>query len=289
MKTPTLLSLESQVREFALHDEGDVLRRLELAHPDVGTWHPATVLHSVIELCREPLFGFDGTGDVDWQISHTKASHLLNIAFRYDDQIGSFVCERPFTVDQLGVAIQFMKNSTLLDRWSDETTWDERKSSLECLAEDCEEYQRCIQGAERIEASDKWPNLLHEAARAGDLNGVQAALHHSAPDVRDGRDNNALHYAAAGGYEPLIPVLAQAGAGVNAKNMEGNTPLMLAVQNGLPLTCLSLMAVGADPLMEDRQGRDVAALAEIQIAKRGAELDERLARRERERGHVQGR
>jgi hypothetical protein len=33
----------------------------------------------------------------------------------------------------------------------------------------------------------------------------------------------------------------------------------------------------------------VAALAEIQIAKRGAELDERLARRERERGHVQGR
>ena len=288
MKTPTLLSLEKLVHEFGIHDEGDVLRRLEVGHPDVGTWHPATVLHSVIELCREPLMGFDGTSDVDWHISSPKTSHLLNIGFRYDDQIGSFLCEGPFTVGQLEVAIQFMKNGTLLERWADEKAWDERKSSLECLAEDCQEYQRCIQGAERVEASEKWPSLLHEAARVGDLNGVQAALRHCAADAPDGRNNTALHYAAAGGYEPLIPVLAQAGGGVNQKNLEGNTPLHLAVQNGLPLTCLSLMAVGADPLIEDRHGRNVADLAEIQVAKRGEELDQRLARR-RERGHVEGR
>jgi len=64
-------------------------------------------------------------------------------------------------------------------------------------------------------------------------------------DSRDGW--TALHYAARWGHVPLLRVLLNAGANVNIKTQERETPLHKACRSNKIPACAYLMSRGADP------------------------------------------
>ena len=72
---------------------------------------------------------------------------------------------------------------------------------------------------------------LLAASKAGDVNGVQAALQsgEQAASANDG-DRGALHYAAAGGHDTVVRGLVQANADVNQPSIKANaTPLVATI------------------------------------------------------------
>ena len=118
-----------------------------------------------------------------------------------------------------------------------------------------------------LEKVQKSPLTLHEAAKWGDLNSVQAyfsANQGADVDAKDAKGvsclgyaiganrtavvkflmekganakevdtsgGNGAHYAAAYGRKELLEFLLSAGCGVNDKNTAGQTPLALATKN----------------------------------------------------------
>lgn len=83
------------------------------------------------------------------------------------------------------------------------------------------------------------------------------------PGVKDFKGNTALHYAALLGFQEGAELLLRVSAPVNAVNNNGETPLIIAVQQrNLPMVRL-LLTNGADPKLPDRiagkSARDYAA------------------------------
>jgi len=70
---------------------------------------------------------------------------------------------------------------------------------------------------------------LHYAAMKGKTSMCKRLLHMKAdPTVQDTAGYTCMHFAASGGYEETAAQLKEGGAGVNARDKGGHTPLMLA-------------------------------------------------------------
>jgi len=79
-----------------------------------------------------------------------------------------------------------------------------------------------------------------------------------------------LMYAARDGGVDVVPVLAKAGAEINAADPDGTTPLMLAIINSHYDTANALLESGADPNVLDKAGMaalyaavDMSSLGEV--------------------------
>ena len=95
---------------------------------------------------------------------------------------------------------------------------------------------------------------IHDAARNGDLAGVQAELDKGV-DVDESDDSwpgmTPLHYAADEGHTEVVELLIANGADVNAKDENGRTPLHLATYWGEKEIVELLIAAGADVNAKD--------------------------------------
>lgn len=105
---------------------------------------------------------------------------------------------------------------------------------------------------------------LHQAAKDGDLEKLQAALEkkwwRAAPDIDAGDEwgCSALHYAVEGNDESLAAWLIQNGADVNAVNRFGHIPLHNAARHGKTGMIELLLANGAQ--IDAAAGEDNTAL-----------------------------
>ena len=70
-----------------------------------------------------------------------------------------------------------------------------------------------------------------------------------------GKQNTALHEAAAANTLPLVELFLARGADINARNEKGQTPLHLAAHGGQVSTLYVLIQKGADLAASDKEGR----------------------------------
>ena len=77
-----------------------------------------------------------------------------------------------------------------------------------------------------------------------------------------------LHYAATGAHLPLIRLLLENYAYIDAESPNGSTPLMMASMYGNPEAVKLLIEEGADPMLKNQQG-----LTAQQFAQRGNRPD----------------
>jgi ankyrin repeat protein len=92
---------------------------------------------------------------------------------------------------------------------------------------------------------------------------MQAALKGYLPLVQKLVQNNAdvnktgwtpLHYAASGGHVPVIELLLDHSAYIDAESPNGTTPLMMAAMYGSPEAVKALIQAGADPTLRNQLG-----------------------------------
>lgn len=91
--------------------------------------------------------------------------------------------------------------------------------------------------------------------------------------VKKGADVNKtgwtpLHYAASNGHLPVIRLLLESHAYIDAESPNGTTPLMMASMYGTPEAVKLLLGEGADPVLKNKQG-----LTALQFAQRANRLD----------------
>ena len=98
--------------------------------------------------------------------------------------------------------------------------------------------------------------VLYEAAKAGKLDEVEAAVDAGAPmewanpDMNGGR---AIHIASEQGHKDVVAFLGSRGADVNAvDNNYWLSPLHRAAYNGHASVCTTLLALGADPAAKEK-------------------------------------
>jgi len=85
--------------------------------------------------------------------------------------------------------------------------------------------------------------------------------------IRKGADINktgwsALHYAASGGHSPVIRLLLDNHAYIDAESPNRTTPLMMAAMYGTPTAVKVLLQEGADPGLKNEQGLTALQFAE---------------------------
>lgn len=89
-------------------------------------------------------------------------------------------------------------------------------------------------------------DLLHRAARVGDVNGINSCLSQGANvNSRDQNGWTPLHRAAFKGWTECVRVLLSGGADVDAADEAGYTPLHCSVEAGQAETAMLLVAEGA--------------------------------------------
>ena len=85
---------------------------------------------------------------------------------------------------------------------------------------------------------------IHDAAKTGDLAGVQAQLDAGADvNAKDKNEWTPLHNAATQGHKEIVELLITAGADVNA-NSDNGTPLDTAIRGNQPETADLLLKHG---------------------------------------------
>ena len=77
-----------------------------------------------------------------------------------------------------------------------------------------------------------------------------------------------LHYAASAGNVPIIAMLIENSAYIDAESPNGTTPLMMAAMYGTPEAVKLLLLEGADPMLKNVQG-----LTALQFAERAVRPD----------------
>ena len=111
------------------------------------------------------------------------------------------------------------------------------------------------------------PDALHRAAKAGDIDGVKAALEAGADvNARDGKGRTALMHAANKGYPLMVPLLLAAeGADADIRAADGATALFMAVVHGHGEVVEQLLKAGADIFIKGPKSKmplDIAKLRE---------------------------
>ena len=110
---------------------------------------------------------------------------------------------------------------------------------------------------------DEWcvlqpePIVLFEAAEAGKLDKVKAAVDAGAPMEwanPDRRGRRAVHAASYEGHKDVVAFLGSRGADVNAVDDDQMTALHYAARWGKASVCTTLLALGADPAAKTRFG-----------------------------------
>jgi ankyrin repeat protein len=105
-------------------------------------------------------------------------------------------------------------------------------------------------------ATTAFADPIHDAARTGDLAGVQAELDKGVEvDVKDIHVRPPLHHAVVWGGKEVVELLIDNGADVNAKvDVFGNTPLHLAASGGHEEIVELLIANGPDVNVKNKNG-----------------------------------
>jgi len=104
---------------------------------------------------------------------------------------------------------------------------------------------------------------LLEAARRGDLATITRLLDESDDAVRqhDERNCTALHFAAAGGHLEAVELLLDAGAELEAADVDGDTPLLWAAHAGHVEVAALLHDAGASPTPPNQARRNLLHFA----------------------------
>lgn len=124
----------------------------------------------------------------------------------------------------------------------------------------------------------EWPktdvNLLNDKGESAlMLAALKGYPEFAAKLIRRGADVNKtgwtpLHYAASSGQLPLISLLLENNAYIDAESPNGSTPLMMAAMYGTPAAVKLLLQEGADAQIKNQQG-----LTALQFAQRGNRPD----------------
>ncbi len=104
------------------------------------------------------------------------------------------------------------------------------------------------------------------AALAGHLDLVELLIKKGADVNKTGW--TPLHYAASKSQLPILRVLIENHAYIDAESPNGSTPLMMAAMYGNPQTVELLLQEGADPLLKNQQG-----LTALQFAERASRAE----------------
>lgn len=104
------------------------------------------------------------------------------------------------------------------------------------------------------------------AALKGQLDLVEKMLKKGADVNKTGW--TPLHYAASSSHLPVIRLLLENHAYIDAESPNGTTPLMMASMYGTPEAVKLLLEEGADPVLKNQQG-----LTALQFAQRANRLD----------------
>ena len=112
------------------------------------------------------------------------------------------------------------------------------------------------------------------AAAQGHLDIVRWLLEHGASvaaqtalrNSEGGPGTQALHFAAAGGYETIVAALLDAGADINAQGKFGRTPLTCALAEGKLLCAKLLLARGASVTIKSKHKEFKPPLVELALA-----------------------
>ena len=106
------------------------------------------------------------------------------------------------------------------------------------------------------------PDALHRAAKAGNLNGLEAALAAGADvNARDEKGWTALMYVVDKGYVLLVEPLLTAKANVDVRAPDGATALFMAAAHGHSEIISMLMKAGADPTINGPKGKTATEVA----------------------------
>lgn len=99
----------------------------------------------------------------------------------------------------------------------------------------------------------------------GDVPAVEKTLqaHPDAHKWQDRAGNSALMMAVINGPSPVIDLLLDKGADVNAQNRHGGNALARAAHFGHIDLVKKLLSLGADPSMKDAAGQDAAQWAKM--------------------------
>lgn len=97
----------------------------------------------------------------------------------------------------------------------------------------------------------------------------------------DYAQNNPLQIAALEGFVDTVQYLLDQGCIVNCKNIEGDTPLMDAIENGHLGVVTQLLKAGADPRLRNGEGKDILDLVKSENDKDGAIRDALVAANEK--------
>lgn len=92
------------------------------------------------------------------------------------------------------------------------------------------------------------------------LPGVPARVN-ALVDVRDDKENTALHWAATHGHTPTVQLLLACGADPNAPGEDGWTPVLWAAHQGCASTLAALLAAGGDANVTVEEGE--GSLAQV--------------------------
>ena len=108
------------------------------------------------------------------------------------------------------------------------------------------------------------PEALHQAVKAGDLNGLEVAVDAEADvNARDGRGWTALMYSVDKSYVLLVESLLKAQADPNLRAPDGATALFIAAVHGHSEIIEMLMRAGADPMIKGSKAKTVAEVAKV--------------------------
>jgi len=97
----------------------------------------------------------------------------------------------------------------------------------------------------------------------------------------DYAQNNPLQIAALEGFVDTVQYLLDQGCIINCKNIEGDTPLMDAIENGHLGVVTQLLKAGADPRLRNGEGKDILDLVKSENDKDGAIRDALVAAKEK--------
>ena len=118
--------------------------------------------------------------------------------------------------------------------------------------------------AARPSAKATRPDALHRAAKAGNLEGLNAALAAGADvNARDGRGWTALMHVVNKGYLLLVEPLLVAKADPDVRAPDGATALFMAVVHGQPEVIALLIKAGADVSIKGPKGKTAVDVARM--------------------------